>query len=454
MKLADRYAGWLDVGRICESSPLRVARTISELELQARWFAGEFGHDFVTTAGEPVSILEFGAWNREAGPRFRDALVSFGGGLPVRGGIEVGNDARERHCHVESSDFEGTILHLFATAGCGCNGGMRTKAAGGREIPQVRLDTSPFEFGQTDPLKESDVNRCGAPLTFLPQQRMEELLEVAAQFRLCRKSARLKRQSNPDESLYQALAETLGYQHNKLPFMLLAQRFPLSQVLRQRDQVEPLLFGGSGFLSDTDLGSMAVDTRGYLQGVWEQWWPLRSEYANLILPRELWTLKGVRPVNHPQRRVAALAEIIRNWSAIQTLAHRCEVGAIRGFFSRLTHEYWDCHYTLTSRRSATRMALVGEARVNAMLANVFFPAAIAVTPQCWHSYRELPASDSNQRVELASQRLLGSSPIARKLLKRTVFQQGLLQVQEDHCGECDGNGACCPLRKKLEKCPA
>ena len=68
-----------------------------------------------------------------------------------------------------------------------------------------------------------------------------------------------------------------------------------------------------------------------------------------------------------------------------------------------------------------------------MLANVFFPLTLAVSPERWDEFSRLAAPLSNARVEIAALRLFGDSPLARELLKKTAFQQGLLQVYEDFC---------------------
>lgn len=447
MKLAVTYREWRDDGRVCESAPAPVGRPVPEIELQARWFSEEFGREFTTAAGEPVCIISFGVWNRDAGCNFSGALVSIGGNRPVQGGIEVTTNAADWKQRATDPDYNDTILHCCA-AGKG-DASLRAMTASGREVARIVLDASRFEFPQSDAGGEPAPD-CGAPLAAVPRQTVTALLEAAAQFRLCRKAARLRRQADPEEGLYQALAETLGYRHNKLPFTILAQRFPLS-LIRSEGAIPPeaLLFGGAGFLNATDLAPMAGDTRGYLRDLWADWWPRRSQWERLALPPKLWTSSGVRPVNHPQRRLAALAAIVRNWPVIRTLARNCEVTAIRGFFSLLTHEYWDFHYTLTSPRAAAGMALVGETRVTDMLANVFFPAAIDSAPHFWQAYKELAAPDSNRRVDEAARRLFGTELPLRKLLKQAVYQQGLLQLWEDHCASCT-NCRDCPLSKKLE----
>src|SRR5436305_2087413 len=62
--------------RVGERPLIALPKIPNELELQARWFAGEFGRKFRTLAGEAVEIVQFGFWNREAGPDFQNAVVA------------------------------------------------------------------------------------------------------------------------------------------------------------------------------------------------------------------------------------------------------------------------------------------------------------------------------------------------------------------------------------------
>ena len=118
MKSADRYAA-LRESAVREEPLLRVPRRLPELELQAHWFAGDFGREFKTTSGATVRIVQFGVWNREAGPDFAEAAVAIGSGEPVRGCIELDPDARdwERHGHAENPSYDGVVLHVFTERG-------------------------------------------------------------------------------------------------------------------------------------------------------------------------------------------------------------------------------------------------------------------------------------------------------------------------------------------------
>src|SRR5437899_12625201 len=71
--LAERYAEMRDSTRVHERALFVSPRIPSELELQARWLAGDFGKHLVSTAGGKLEIIQLRTWNRQAGPDFRDA---------------------------------------------------------------------------------------------------------------------------------------------------------------------------------------------------------------------------------------------------------------------------------------------------------------------------------------------------------------------------------------------
>jgi len=452
---ADRYAAWLPVpfGGFQEECAFPQRPALSELEIQARWFSGEFGRTFLTTAGDTVEVVQFGVWNRESGPDFRDAAVSLNGRPPVRGCIEIDPDARdwERHGHAPNPAYGNVLLHLFWSSG---KPEFFTQTNAGRAVPQVRLDLSDIDRRTLFPVPYAKPGRCCAPLSVLPQENVAGLLRAAAHFRLRRKAHRLRQTAEvhgESAALYQAVAETLGYKSNKLPFLLLAQRLPPGPLRQRRAGLEALLFGVSGFLTDTDLAANPEGTRTYLREIWEYWWPSRSEFANLILPARLWKCGGVRPMNHPHRRVAALAELVRRWNKARAAFDCAEPAAVGRFFASLTHPFWDYHYTLTGRAAPRRMALVGPERVAGILVNVVLPWALRQKNAAYDKLHALPAPDFNLRVRIASLRLFGIEAKRVPMLKTAVHQQGLLQIYEDFC--CQDASDCfrCKLPEQLRQ---
>src|SRR6478672_11088354 len=229
-----RYAQIRDTARVHERALFAVPRIPSELELQARWFAGDFGRAFVSTNGTRIDIVQFGVWNREAGPDFRDAAIRIDGGEPMHGCIEI--DLRDRswesHGHAINPAFEATVLHVFVERS---NRAFFTRTLSNRNVPQVCIDptTSPETFNANVPLARP--GRCHAPLKALPEALVCSVLEAAAQFRLRQKANRIRNKIDVhgrDETLFQEIATALGYKENKLPFTLLTQRLPL-RLLRE-----------------------------------------------------------------------------------------------------------------------------------------------------------------------------------------------------------------------------
>ena len=213
---------------------------------------------------------------------------------------------------------------------------------------------------------------------------------------------------------------------------------------------DALLFGVSGFLPGQELRDFPEETRVYLRGLWERWWKQRAAFGRLALPPELWKTGGQRPANHPQRRLAALARLVVRWPAVRRLVERREPKAVEEFFATLSDPYWDWHYTVSSKRAARSMALVGEARVTDVLMNVFFPLWSSRDDALLPSYEAVRAPLSNRRAEVAALRLLGGQPLARALLKSAALQQGFLQVYEDFCMQDASDCEHCLFPRQLE----
>ncbi len=153
MLLTDRYAELHETTRVRERALLPPHRIPSELELQARWFAGDFGKQFVTTTGDKVDIVQFGTWNREAGPDFSDAVIRVNGREPVRGCIEIDLIDRnwETHGHATNPAFEEAVLHVFVEKS---DREFFTRTKSNRNVPQVRLNPAvlPEAFSANIPL--------------------------------------------------------------------------------------------------------------------------------------------------------------------------------------------------------------------------------------------------------------------------------------------------------------
>jgi hypothetical protein len=176
----------------------------------------------------------------------------------------------------------------------------------------------------------------------------------------------------------------------------------------------------------------------------------------MILPAKVWRMSGTRPVNHPQRRLAALSMIVREWSGFRRCLSKPVAGdrpatTVANFFSALGHPFWKSHYTLMSDVAPKEMALIGESRVADILANVLFPFWLSEDADLWPEYAKLAARLSNRRLETAATRLFGNDPRRPQFLKTVVHQQGLLQIYEDFCIQDNSDCAQCPFPEQMAK---
>ncbi len=450
LDMTKRYAQMRTRSRVSERPLIALPKVPGELELQARWFAGDFGRNFSTTSGEPVEMVQFGVWNREAGPDFYDAAVRIGRDHITRGAIEIDLLDRnwELHGHAINAAFDDTILHLFVERS---GPEFFTRTSSHRLVPQVQLDLAALDSAGVE-IALAHAGRCLAPLRDLDATRVTSVLEAAAKFRLQRKAERLKQRMEAhgrDEALFQAMAEALGYKQNRLPFILLAQRLPLASLQQNRGDAEALLFGAAGFLDAPNLVELRKFTRTYLRSLWDKWWKDRDRFARLILPAKLWKLSGARPLNHPHRRLGALATLVAHWKKFSALTRRGTAAELANFLTGLHHEFWSLHYTLAAEGAAAPLALVGDSRVAEIFANVIYPLGIAEEREVWSNYHKHRAQLSNQSVRIAAARLFADDPRLREFLRPLVGQQGLLQIYEDFCLRDASDCAQCPFPEQV-----
>ncbi len=457
---ADRYE---EFRRWVWSRALAVVRTGSErleedeMALQARWFGGEFGRTFAGTEGEVVEIAQFGHWNRGAGPDFTEAAVRVDGRLRC-GAVEIDPDVRDwdRHGHGENPEFNGVVLHVFADQPASTRVFTRTEANG--HVAQVLLPQYSGLQGPPDFLPEAFPGRCLAPLARLAEGEVASLLAAAAQHRLRRKGERLRAMAgatSADQALFQAVAEALGFRRNKTAMAVLAQRCPLRELLAMDPtEREARLFGAAGHLDPAFAETAsAPDARDYLRRLWDRWWTMRDEVETIPRRAIRWRGDGTRPLNHPQRRIAALAALLGHWQEMRESWEQPVKNAERDvnkWLKTLEHPFWSRHCTLRSPALPKPCRLVGADRLRDLLGNVVFPGAIGVSPDRWDDYLRLGGVGSNQKLRRAALRLFGENRERRKLFTRYYHQQqGLLQIYEDFCLEDASDCRNCPFPEQL-----
>jgi Protein of unknown function (DUF2851) len=410
-----------------------LGRAWSELEYQALWYSGAFGSTFRAINGSSIEILEFGFWNKEAGPDFVHALIRVDGIETLAGDIELDLSPAdwERHLHGENPAFRNVILHVLARRS---GTASFTRTIEHREVLQVELTRDYRSAIIETEIDLAKPGACCGPLARFAEQKVNQILETAARLRLERKTQLLRRAIHIhgiDEALFQALAIALGYKWNKVPFLILGQRVTLQRLRRDSEAAEAILFGLAGFLESAGPSKNLLSASHYAASLWTYWWKVRSELHSLVLASEHWKLGGSRPANHPHRRLGALAVLASRWLEFRKQSN--DLPTVCRWFEGLSHPFWDFHYTLHSDASPAPIALLGKTRVKEILANVLFPLVAFSGTADWEAYKHVRAELGNKHLELAGIRLFGDPERARTHTRFLFQQQGLLQIFEDFC---------------------
>ena len=447
------YAAWRS--RAQSSLTLRdeAASGPSERLLQAIWRHQRIRSDNLkTTDGCPVRVLHPGFLNRAAGPDFRGAIIQFGDALAQSGDVEI--DLRRsgwtQHHHANNPNYRNVLLHVVWEPGTG--GDRPTLAlAPVLDAPLSHLQHI-LDLGTSTLLENG---RCSAPLAALSEDRISVILDQAALVRLGSKASQFEsraRQVGWEQSLWEGLFGALGYKSNYWPMRRLGEMVSLlrdgatsSSVL----ELQARLLGVAGMMPNQFSG-LRPSAQSYLRGIWDRWWRDREIYSGQMLPRSLWSFHGLRPANHPQRRLALAA----HWLALPSFIPRIESWFLEtktveeltaqalATFGVESDEFWSWHWTLRSARMKSPRPLLGAQRVTDLVMN-------AVLPWFWSRatvggdesmralaearYLSWPMGEDNSVLRHARLRMFGRKRASA--IRTAARQQGLLQIVRDFCDQ-------------------
>lgn len=412
-----------------------------------------------TLDGCRVQVLHPGFWNHEAGPDFRGAVLQIG--EDVRSGdveIDLRSEGWRQHGHDRNPNFKNVILHVIWEPDDAVKIPAPTLAL------KTFLDSPLPELNQwlagdiAKGFPAESVGKCCAPLRDLSETHLAELLQQAAYVRLQRKGNEFHaraRQTGWEQALREGLFRALGYKQNAWPMQrvaeLLVESKEVTGINKSRaifEALSPLqwqarLLGVSGLLPSQPTGTHNEE---YLRQIWEIWWRERQTWSELILPSAVWRFSGLRPANHPQRRLA----LISHWLADAQFLSKLESWftsddkvpelSLSNLLQVADDSFWSSHWTFRSPRMSKAQPLIGSARITDLAINVILPwfwirAVVGkndgLQRHAERIYFNWPAAEDNAVLRLARQRLLCGK--ARGQFATAAAQQGLLQIVRDFC---------------------
>ncbi|MEJ5339214.1 MAG: DUF2851 domain-containing protein [Aquificaceae bacterium] len=188
----------------------------------------------------------------------------------------------------------------------------------------------------------TDLERLGDIWLFQKVQRMKNLLKIA----------------EPDEALYRELMVSLGYPKNRVQFLNLALLLPFKEIrlLKTKDLIRKALLYRAGFEENVDELPPFFD-------------------LSLRMERFQWVEKGIRPANHPRRRLEGASLFLEELAGI---------GAVNFFLSRIKGWKRKIENSVDASafvRRVMELSGVGIQRRQESFFNVILPFFLALFPR-------------------------------------------------------------------------
>ena len=364
-----------------------------------------------------------------AGPDFRDSVLETETGELLMGDVELHVNAPDWYSHGHHRDpgYNGVVLHVVLHARSALDSLQQsgTRAVVASLGPAVGRLAGDHGRGEEAP----------SPLPSLDGGGLERVLDVAGDRRFLGRAKRFALEMvavDPGEVAYRALMEGLGYAANRAPFMRLARAVPLSMLRRLAHEphgtrllaVQSLLLRAAGLDAHDDSARPVEETRALLR---------RLPGTPRLQPQE-WRVSGVRPANHPARRVVGAAHILDRHlqsGLLEGLAEAVAERSARAVIDRLQARPY-----------------VGEGRARELAVNAALPATYAwggirrdraLQDAALALYREFPGLGDNG-ITREMKRLLSADDRGVDV-KGARRQQGLLHLYRGMKGSAgDGSG--------------
>ena len=465
--------------------PLHVPETL----LSRIWEEQRLHSDsLMTSDGRTIQVIRRGQKNVDNGPDFKHALVRIGS-LLIEGDIELHLHDSDWHAHGHDSDpaYNHTILHVVLWESPQARNTQIFKA-NGESVPGLTLqdhlafplDTMKQIFEQADERKEVKFEQCRMILADIPDEQLLARLQHLGRERLYERAGRfdlwLQEGRTPEQLLYEAICEGLGYSSNKAPFLRLARILPLQTLLTHLPEhgkplshrlpwIQAMLFGAAGLLPECphsyDVQTSACsdpESREYITELHSLW--------NMLLPcldlhpmaAEEWHFFRLRPPNFPTRRLVALSYLVLNYS-IQPLfdGYTDLFGLVRSHPDPLVRQvrllersleipaagYWKGRYNFGKAKQPERdRMLLGSARIRDILISAVFPVMLlyalrhsgsAQEKHILELYARFPAPEWSQAGKRIFQQALAHREIPSKQVKTAAVYQGMLQLYKHYC---------------------
>ncbi|WP_106918121.1 DUF2851 family protein [Chryseobacterium aurantiacum] len=314
---------------------------MTEKLLQYLWNYKIFKYfDFKDIEGNSVEIIQFGKWNKDAGPDFLDAKIKINS-LVLAGNIELHVRSSDWifHNHSQDPNYQNIILHVVFEHDININ------ALTDKKVPTLELKNYIDEniLGKYDNLIngkqfiacENIFNKDKVPVNFHEANILRKLEEKSLEL----EQSLILYKNNFEAVLFHSLAYSFGLKVNAHIFRQIAESIDYSIVNKIRQnplQFEALLFGISDWLDHPKDGQMKI---------WKQEFEFIRAKFNISDLKFHPKFLRLRPPNFPTIRLSQLVNLYQQQNLFSKIMNAESMDELYNIFKSIkASEYWDCHF--------------------------------------------------------------------------------------------------------------
>lgn len=361
--------------------------------------------DLRCTLGDAISIFDPGYKNTHSGPDFYNAKLKLGS-ISWAGSVEIHiqSSGWREHRHHEDPAYENVVLHVV------WNEDEIILRSDGTPLPTLVLQSRVSKdllLRYKRIVHSRHKIPCAGRLEEVSSLVRLSMLDKAVVARLEKKAGivlecLLRNNGDWEETTYQILCRTFGFNVNADPFLQLAQALPYKVVRKhgdRLDQIEALIFGQAGFLEEPVTDEYYTHLRREYRLLQKKYGLARSQ-----MRRVQWRFLRMRPANFPTVRMAQLASLLFRQKNL--FASAFGVRSLRDLqlvFAVRPSEYWLHHYRFF-REQAKAAGSLGRSSIENILINTLAPLLAAYgkahgddsfTRQAVQLLQDTPAEDNN-----------------------------------------------------------
>ncbi|MCK5845091.1 MAG: DUF2851 family protein, partial [Victivallales bacterium] len=428
--------------------------------------------------GRKITILTPGTWNLEAGPDFKRAKLALDDTPPSIGDVEAHRKTSDwvAHGHWRDPGYANVALHVVAIDDTDSMSDENKS-----KLPQVPTVIIPPRVSRkkAPPAAKFPPGDCGKLFRTMSDNEIHSFLTKAGLKRFESKTELFMEEMGElgaNAAFLRRLFEACGYKKNSANFAELFDRMSRYGKLSLLHERVAVMWGESGLMPDPASITLEPRMEEFTSKIWSTWWKIRLAP---LTPIE-WRRSGGRPLNSPERRLAAMTELLArlgdaplmffaNLAATSESAAKLNAKIVNSL--TCSHALWNDRINFTAKL-ATSASVLGKARAADICLNVVLPALAAyanlaepqeeteqsekspnskgeneensLTNTVTEAFLAMPPLQSNRIIETTALRWLTPPSRKRSVMTNAAAQQGAIHLHKMFCD---------PLCVECSKCP-